>query len=103
MGFDHLLKSVTKVDDLTVRFNLTEAEAPFLADMAMDFASIISKEYADKLMAAKTPEKLDQEPVGTGPFYLVHYQKDAVTRYKAHPASFKGKAKLDDLGYSITP
>jgi len=71
--------------------------------MAMDFASIISKEYADKLMAAKTPEKFDQEPVGTGPFYLVDYQKDAVIRYKAHPGYFKGKAPIDDLVYSITP
>src|SRR5260370_483440 len=50
MGFDKLLKSVDKVDDYTVRFNLAEAEAPFLADMAMDFSSILSKEYADKMM-----------------------------------------------------
>jgi dipeptide transport system substrate-binding protein len=103
MGFDTLVKSVDKVDDYTVRFVLDQPDAPFLADMAMDFASIISKEYADKMMAAKTPEKVDQEPVGTGPFYLVDYQKDAVIRYKAHPGYFKGKAAIDDLVYSITP
>jgi dipeptide transport system substrate-binding protein len=103
MGLDKLVKSVDKVDDYTVRFNLAEPEAPFLADMAMDFASILSKEYADKMMAAGTPEKVDQEPVGTGPFYLVNYQKDAVIRYKAHPGYFKGKAAIDDLVYSITP
>ncbi|MBV8653268.1 MAG: ABC transporter substrate-binding protein, partial [Alphaproteobacteria bacterium] len=82
MGFDTLLKSVEKVDDNTVRFHLAQPEAPFLADMAMDFASIISKEYADKLEKAGTLEKFDQEPVGTGPFYLVQYQKDAIIRYK---------------------
>src|SRR5260370_38231649 len=71
--------------------------------MAVDFSSILSKEYADKMMAAKTPEKVHQEPVGTGPFYLVDYQKDAVIRYKAHPGYFKGKAAIDDLVYSITP
>jgi dipeptide transport system substrate-binding protein len=103
MGFDTLLKSVDKVDDYTVRFVLDQPDAPFLADMAMDFSSIISKEYADKMMAAGTPEKMDQEPVGTGPFYLVDYQKDAVIRYKAHPTYFKGKAAIDDLVYSITP
>jgi dipeptide transport system substrate-binding protein len=103
MGFDHLLKSVEKVDDYTVRFNLSESEAAFLADMGMDFASIISKEYADKLMAAGKPEMMDQEPVGTGPFFLVQYQKDAVIRYKAHPAHWRGKAAIDDLVFSITP
>src|SRR5258707_5195977 len=60
MGFDTLLKSVEKVDDYTVRFHLAQAEAPFLADMAMDFASIISKAYADVLQKAGTLEKFDQ-------------------------------------------
>ncbi|VFT06981.1 dipeptide ABC transporter, substrate-binding protein [Escherichia coli] len=33
-------------------------EAPFLADLAMDFASILSKEYADAMMKAGTTGKL---------------------------------------------
>ena len=37
------------------------------------------------MLKAGTPEKIDQEPIGTGPFYLVQYQKDAVIRYKAFP------------------
>ena len=69
----------------------------------MDFASIISKEYADKMMQAGTPEKVDQEPVGTGPFMLVQYQKDAVIRYRAHPQYWAGKAAIDDLVFAITP
>jgi dipeptide transport system substrate-binding protein len=103
MGFPKLLKAVTKVDDHTVRFELSEPEAPFLADLAMDFASIISKEYGDQMLKAGTPEKVDQEPVGTGPFMLIQYQKDAVIRYKAHPAYYQGKAKIDDLVFAITP
>ncbi|HZS84785.1 MAG TPA: ABC transporter substrate-binding protein [Stellaceae bacterium] len=103
MGLDHLIKSVEKIDDHTVRFHLSQPEAPFLADMGMDFASIISKEYADKLMKEGKPEQFDQEPVGTGPFYLVQYQKDAVIRYKAHPGYWKGKPKIDDLVFAITP
>ncbi len=69
----------------------------------MDFASIVSKEYADKLRAAGTPEKIDQEPVGTGPFQLVDYQKDAIIRYKANPNYWGGKPKIDDLIFAITP
>ena len=49
MGLPELIKSIEKVDDLTVKFTLNQPEAPFLANLAMDFASIMSKEYADKL------------------------------------------------------
>jgi dipeptide transport system substrate-binding protein len=103
MGMGTLLKSVAKVDDSTVRFTLNSPEAPFIANLGMDFASILSAEYADKMMKAGTPEKVDLEPVGTGPFVRVAYQKDAVIRYKAHPNYWEGKAKIDDLVYAITP
>jgi dipeptide transport system substrate-binding protein len=103
MGMPDLLKSVEKVDDYTVRITLKRPEAPFLADLAMMWASVQSKEYADAMMKAGTPEKLDQEPVGTGPFSLVNYQKDAVIRFKAFPEYWGGKAKLDDLVFAITP
>jgi dipeptide transport system substrate-binding protein len=102
MDFPKLLKSIDKIDDNTIRFVLNAPEAPFLADLAMDFASIHSAEYADKLMKAGTPEKFDQEPVGTGPFLLVNYQKDTTIRYKAHPAYWRGKAPIDDLVFAIT-
>jgi len=103
MGMPKLLKSVTKVDDYTVKFTLNHPEAPFLANLAMEYAGIQSKEYADAMLKAGTPEKIDQEPIGTGPFFLVNYQKDAVIRYKAFPEFWGGKAKIDDLVFSITP
>jgi dipeptide transport system substrate-binding protein len=103
MGMPKLLKSVEKVDDYTVKITLNQPEAPFLSDLAMPFAAIQSKEYADAMLKARTPEKIDQDPIGTGPFYLVQYQKDAVIRYKAFPEYWGGKAKIDDLVYSITP
>lgn len=102
-GFPRLVKSIEKVDDYTVRMTLNAAEAPFLSNLAMAFAAIQSKEYADAMLKAGTPEKIDQEPIGTGPFYLVQYQKDAIIRYKAFPQYWGGKAKLDDLVYAITP
>ena len=54
-------------------------------------------------MTAGTPEKIDLEPVGTGPFQLPAYQKDAVIRYKAHPDYWDGKAAIDNLVFAITP
>jgi dipeptide transport system substrate-binding protein len=103
MSMPDLLKDVVKVDDYTVKFVLNRPEAPMIANLGMDFASIFSAEYAEKMMAAGTPEVIDQMPVGTGPFQLVAYQKDAVIRYKAHPDYWAGKAKIDNLVYAITP
>jgi dipeptide transport system substrate-binding protein len=103
MGFPDLIKSVEKVDDLTVKFTLNHSEAPFIADLAMDFASVLSKEYADKLVADKKMEQMNQQPLGTGPFTFVAYQPDAVIRYKANETYFKGKEKIDDLVFAITP
>jgi dipeptide transport system substrate-binding protein len=103
MDMPGLIESVEKVDDYTVRFNLNKPEAPFIANLGMDFASIMSAEYADMMTAAGTPEKVDLNPVGTGPFQLVSYQKDAVIRYKAHPDYWAGKAAIDDLVFAITP
>jgi dipeptide transport system substrate-binding protein len=102
MGFPELIKSVEKVDDHTVKFVLNRPEAPFLADLGMDFASIMSKEYADKLSADGKMAQLNQQPLGTGPFTFVAYQTDAVIRYKANPDYFKGKEKIDDLVFAIT-
>jgi dipeptide transport system substrate-binding protein len=103
MGLPALMKSLEKVDPYTVRITLNQPEAPFLSDLAMDFAGIQSKEYADAMLKAGTPEKIDQEPIGTGPYFLVQYQKDAVIRYRAFADYWEGKAKIDDLVFSITP
>jgi dipeptide transport system substrate-binding protein len=103
MGMPALLKSVAKVDDYTVKVTLNNPEAPFLANLAMQFAGIQSKEYAIAMLKAGSPEKIDQDPLGTGPFQLVQYQKDAIIRFKAFPQYWAGKAKIDDLVFSITP
>ena len=102
MDMPNFLIGVEKLDDHTVRLSLNEPEAPFIANLAMDFASIQSAEYAGVMMAAGTPEKVDLDPVGTGPFQLVGYQKDAVIRYKANPNYFRGKAAIDNLVFAIT-
>ncbi len=103
MGMPDLIDSLTKTDDNTVVLKLKMPNAPILANLAMDFASIQSAEYADYLMKKGTPEQFDQMPVGTGPFSFVDYQKDAVIRFKANPDYWGGKPKVDDLVYAITP
>ncbi|WP_294612770.1 ABC transporter substrate-binding protein [uncultured Roseovarius sp.] len=103
MSMPDLVESIEKVDDYTVVFHLTRPEAPFIANMAMDFASIVSKEYADAMLEAGTPEMLNQKPIGTGPFALQAYQKDAVIRYLRHDGYWGDKAKVQSLIFAITP
>ncbi|WP_413208067.1 ABC transporter substrate-binding protein [Rhodospirillum sp. A1_3_36] len=103
MSMPDLLDSIEKVDDYTVVFHLTRPEAPMIADLAMDFASIQSAEYADVLMKAGTPEVIDQEPIGTGPFVFKGYQKDAQIRFEAFDDYWAGRAPLDRLVFVITP
>lgn len=103
MGMGDLINKIVKVDDNTVQFVLNRPESPFLADLAMDFASILSAEYADNMLKAKTPEKVDLDPIGTGPFQLVQYQKDSRILYKAFPGFWGTKPQIDRLVFSITP
>lgn len=103
MGMPDLIKDIVKVDDYTVKFVLNRPEAPFIANLAMDFASIFSAEQADFYMKKGTPEQLDLNPVGTGPFQKVQYQKDSLIRYTAFEDYWRGKAKIDRLVFSITP
>lgn len=64
MSMPDLVKEIVKVDDHTVKFVLSHPEAPFVADMAMDFASILSVEYGEAMLAAGTPEMLNTAPSG---------------------------------------
>jgi dipeptide transport system substrate-binding protein len=102
MSMPDLIKSVEKIDDMTVKFVLNRPEAPMIANLGMDFASILSKEYADQLAASGNQNQLNQQPIGTGPFQFVAYQPDAVIRYTAHPDYWAGKAMIDDLVFAIT-
>ncbi|HBZ44990.1 MAG TPA: ABC transporter substrate-binding protein [Maritimibacter sp.] len=104
MSMPDLVESIEKVDDMTVKFKLTRAEAPFVANLAMDFASIQSAEYGAAMEEAGTPEMLNQQPIGTGPFEFVAYQKDAVIRYAANENYWMdGVPKVDNLVFAITP
>ena len=102
MGMPDKMKSVEKVDDMTVKITLAAPEAPFISEVAMEWASILSKEYADKLAKENKKEQIDQIPVGTGPFTFVSYEKDAVIRYKANKDYWRGKQKIDNLVFAIT-
>jgi dipeptide transport system substrate-binding protein len=103
VSFDLLVKSIRKIDAATVEFTLEHPNGGFPSILAMDFASILSKEYADALLKAKAREKLNQEPVGTGPFQFIATAPDVRVGYRANPDYWRGAPKVDLLVFSITP
>lgn len=101
MGLPENIVKVEKLDPLTVRFTLKAVDAAFLANLAMDFASIHSAEYADSLLKAGQAIELNNRPVGTGPFVFRRYEKDAQIRYAAFDGYWGGRAKIDTLVFAI--
>ena len=103
MSMDKVIKDIVKINNHQVKFVLKKIEASFLNNLAMDFASILSKEYADHLLKSGTPQKIDYKPIGTGPFILVEYQTDTLIRYKAFGSYFAKRGNIETLIFSITP
>lgn len=104
MEMNSLIKEIKKINDHQVSIVLTRTESPFLANLAMDFASILSAEYAESLLKqGKDINTLNTHPIGTGPFVFRSYLKDTIIRYGAHAEFFKGKSKIDNLIFAITP
>lgn len=103
MGLTKLVKSIGKIDDSTVKFVLNEPNATFVPILTMGFASIYSAEYAEQLLKAGKQADLNAKPIGTGPFVLRHYTKDALIRYDVNPSYWGQKPRVDRLIYAITP
>ena len=103
IGLAGLVEQILVVDDLTIEFRLNQPQASFLANMATDFAVILSAEYGEKLMAEGKPELIDQYPIGTGPYKFVEYKTDHYIRYHAHQDYWANKGNIEQVVFDITP
>jgi len=102
MGLDKNIARVEKTDPLTVVFTLNQVDAAFIQNLAMSFASILSAEYAEHLLASGRPSDINQQPIGTGPFVFQRYQKDSQIRYKGNLQYWAAdQVKIDNLVFSI--
>ena len=94
MGMPDLLKCVEKVDDHTVKFTLNKPEAPFIADLAMDFAVDPSPpEYADAMLKAGTPEKSTRIRSAPARSSSSTTRRTRSIRYKAYPGLLARQAE----------
>lgn len=103
LGMGELIRDIRRIDELTVEFVLTRPEAPFLSTLALEFASILSAEYAEFLLLNDMPENFDLMPIGTGPFVFRRHVQDAYIRFQRHQRYFRGPEAIRYLVFAITP
>lgn len=103
VGLGALIKSIEKIDDYTVRFTLNEANAAFLSMLSLTITSAQSHEYSMAMLKNGTPEIIDTQPIGTGPFSFSSYEKDKNITFKAFADYWRGRAKIDELEFLISP
>lgn len=103
IAFAEQVTNIERIDDHQIAFHLTRKDASFLSNLATDFAVILSAEYADNLLKAGTPEQIDINAIGTGPFYLVQYVKNDYIRYRKHPDYWGDAPTIDMLVFDISP
>ena len=103
LGLDALIKEIEAVGDHQVRIRLAQPDSSFLANLATDFAVILSAEYAAQLLAQDNRDALDTLPVGTGPFKYHQFRKDVSLSYHRHDAYWRGPAESERVVFRIIP
>ncbi|MFT4940499.1 MAG: cationic peptide transport system substrate-binding protein [Paraglaciecola sp.] len=103
VGLDKLIKDVNRVNGYRVEIVLNHPESSFLANLATDFAIILSAEYGQVLEQQNNKELIDTKPIGTGPYKLVRYRQDSFIRYVRHKEHWGPENKTEQLIFDITP
>ncbi len=102
-GFDDasLITSVDKVDDFTIKFNLSAPQAPFLANLAMDMFAISSPAAIEA--AGEDYGTPGGGSVGTGPFKFVEWVEGDHITVEANDDYWDGRPKVDQIVWRVIP
>lgn len=82
------LASVDALDELTVRFNMTEPYGMWPAVLRDSFAAIVSPAAVEKL----GNDHYGEQPVGTGPYRFVEQESERFVRLEKNPAYWNADA-----------
>ena len=101
MNMSNIVKDVIAIDKYTVKITLKKKEAPFIANLAMEFAMILSNDYAQMLTKKGKQNDLGKKPVGTGPFVFKKWVKDDKIIYTANKNYWNGRPYVDKLIFKV--
>ncbi|MCC7429955.1 ABC transporter substrate-binding protein [bacterium] len=98
MGMSQIIKEISKIDSFTVKFVLHKPEAPFLANLGMNFTAISSPAAIQKF-----GEDYGKNPVGTGPFKFAEWVKDSRIVLEANLNHWEKRPYLDKVIFRTIP
>lgn len=88
------IESIEKVDDLTVKFNLSAPYAPLLSYLDL---GIVPQELVEG------GHDIATQPVGAGPMKLVSWNRGAEIKLAANPNYWAGAPKVEEIDIKIIP
>lgn len=94
------VQKVEAKDPRTVVFTLSEPFVPFLKNLAMFSASIVSPTQFEKL-AGKS--EFTKAPVGSGPFKFKEWREGELITLEAYDDYWGGRPKLDEVRFKTVP
>lgn len=103
LGLSDIITDVKRINGYRIEIHLNRPDSSFLANLATDFAVILSAEYADQLVEQGHPEHIDTMPIGTGPYKFVSYRKNRFIRYTRHEEYWKHPVHMHHVIFDITP
>ena len=96
MDMNNIVAKVDKTDDATVVIHLQHAEAPLLADLAMQFAEIVSP-----TAVMKWGREFGRHPVGSGPYKFAEWQPGQRIVLQANEEYWDGAPKLKTVIWTV--
>ncbi|MBI4591781.1 MAG: ABC transporter substrate-binding protein [Candidatus Rokubacteria bacterium] len=92
------ISGLTALDRYAVQVTLTEALAPFVSVLAVGHAKILPRDLVEQ-----QGESFGGNPVGTGPFKFVRWERGKEIVLAANPDYFDGSPRLSRIVYRIFP
>jgi len=92
------LSGVQVIDDYTVRFELDQPFGLFLTHLTLPYGLIVNEEIVEEY-----GEDFSQNPVGTGPFKFVEWQRDDRLVMEANEDYWAGRPYVDRVVYRVIP
>ncbi|WP_020499617.1 ABC transporter substrate-binding protein [Sciscionella marina] len=89
----------TVVDPLTVDVHTSKHDPILPAKVSLFGGVAVPPRYLDEV----GPERFARDPVGTGPFRFVSWQRDHELRMRAFPGHWSGRPKLAELVFKPMP
>jgi peptide/nickel transport system substrate-binding protein len=86
------ISTIEVLDPLTVQITLEETFAPFLANLAMHAAAIVSPAAVEQY-----GRDFSENPVGTGPYKFVSWQRGVEVILERNPDYYRGEPQVERL------